>query len=101
MEWEEAVSYPSGTKRKVLRDNGGIRTVLIKLPPGFRMSAHTHIFSEQHFVLEGAYETGGKEYGPGAYQYIPAHTDHGPYTSQDGAVVLVIWDGLGLQGVGV
>jgi anti-sigma factor ChrR (cupin superfamily) len=65
------------------------------------MNAHTHIYGEQHFVLEGKYETGGKEYGPGTYQYIPAHTNHGPYISQTGAVVLVIWEGLELVNVGV
>jgi len=101
MAWEEATSYPRGTERKVLREEGETRVVLLKLPPDFRMNAHTHIYREQHFVLEGGYETGEKEYGPGTYQYIPAHTDHGPYTSKTGAVVLVIWEGLVLQNVGV
>lgn len=101
MKWEEAHSYPSGTMTKVLRNERGMRVILLKLPPGFRMNAHTHIFAEQHFILEGEYEFGGKEYGPGTYQYIPAHTDHGPYTSRDGAVVLVVWEGSDLLDVGV
>jgi anti-sigma factor ChrR (cupin superfamily) len=101
MAWKEDRSYPSGTMTKVLRDEGGMRLMLLKLPPGFRMKAHTHIFSEHHFVLEGEYETGGEEHGPGTFQYIPAHTNHGPYSSRDGAVVLVIWEGLGLLDVGV
>jgi len=101
MAWEDATSYPSGTERKVLREEGGIRVILLKLPPGFRMNEHTHIFGEQHFVLEGEYETAGKSFGPGTFQYIPAHTNHGPYTSEAGAVVLVIWEGLTLGNVGV
>ena len=101
MTWKDAPSYPSGTKTKVLRAEGETRTILLKLPPGFRMSSHTHIYGEQHFVLEGEYETGGKEYGPGTYQHIPAHTNHGPYTSRTGAVVLVIWEGMELMNVGV
>jgi anti-sigma factor ChrR (cupin superfamily) len=101
MVWEDAASDPTGTKTKVLREEGETRAILLKLPAGFRMNAHTHIYGEQHFVLEGKYETGGKEYGPGTYQYIPAHTNHGPYISQTGAVVLVIWEGLELVNVGV
>lgn len=101
MAWEEAASYPSGTETKVLREEGEMRAILLKLPPGFQMNAHTHIFGEQHFVLEGRYETGGKEYGPGTYKYIPAHTNHGPYISHTGAVILVIWEGLELLNVGV
>jgi len=101
MAWEEAASYPSGTERKVLLEVGETRTILLKLPPGFQMSAHTHIFDEQHFILEGEYELAGKTYGPGTYQHIPAHTSHGPYTSQSGALVLVIWEGMTILNVGV
>jgi anti-sigma factor ChrR (cupin superfamily) len=101
MPWEAATGYPTGTERKVLREEGETRTVLLKLPPAFEMSAHTHMFAEQHFILEGEYEVAGEKYGPGTYQYIPAHTNHGPYTSQGGALVLVIWEGLALQNVGV
>ncbi|MCG6956569.1 MAG: cupin domain-containing protein [Gemmatimonadetes bacterium] len=91
MEWIEASSYPEGTTIKVLRDEGEARSVLLKLPPGFRMGAHSHTSCEQHFVLEGRYEAQGEEYGPGAYQCIPAHTNHGPFSSRVGAVVLVVW----------
>ncbi|MGD2151668.1 MAG: cupin domain-containing protein [Gemmatimonadales bacterium] len=89
--WKETSSYPKGTLIKVLRDEGEARSVLLKLPAGFRMEAHSHTCCEQHFVLEGGYETGGVEHGPGTYQCIPAHTDHGPFASRGGAVILVIW----------
>jgi len=91
MAWVEASSYPEGTMMKVLREEGEARSVLLKLPSGFHMGAHSHTGCEQHFVLEGRYETGGEEYGAGAYRCIPAHTDHGPFASREGAVVLVIW----------
>jgi anti-sigma factor ChrR (cupin superfamily) len=91
MAWSEASSYAEGTRMKVLRDEGEARSVLLKLPPGFQMEAHSHICCEQHFVLEGMYQAGGKEYGPGAYRCIPAQTNHGPFSSREGAVVLVIW----------
>jgi anti-sigma factor ChrR (cupin superfamily) len=101
MEWVEAASYPSGTEKKVLREDGEVRTILLKLPPGFRLERHSHLFGEQHFVLRGGYEAGGNTYGPGTYQHVPAHADHGPYSSRDGAEILVVWEGLGLLDVGV
>ena len=89
--WEKVDSYPEGTLRKILWEEGEARSFLLKLPANFRMSAHTHTYSEQHYVLEGSYEAGGKKHGPGTYHYIPAHTDHGPYSSPQGAILLVIW----------
>ena len=93
MDWEEARSYPKGTLIKLLRNEGAARSVLLKLPPGFRMDAHAHTCGEQHFVLEGEYEVGGEEHGSGTYQYVSARTNHGPFTSGEGAVILVVWDG--------
>jgi len=91
MAWEETSSYPQGTMIKVLRDERQARSVLLKLPAGFRMDAHSHTCCEQHFVLEGKYESGGKEHGPGCYRCIPAHAEHGPFSSRTGAVILVLW----------
>ena len=93
MEWDKTDSYPQGTLRKILRNEGGARLFLLKLPANFQMDAHTHAYNEQHFVLEGEYESGGKTYGPGSYHFIPTRTDHGPYTCRNGAVILVIWEG--------
>lgn len=92
MSWEVAEGYPSGTMVKVLRDEGAVRSLLMKIPPGFHMDPHTHTTSEQHFILEGGYETSGWKFGPGSYHFLPAHHLHGPYESRDGAVVLVIWE---------
>ena len=91
MPWVETSSYPEGTEIKVLRDEGDVRSVLLKLAPGFRMGAHSHTCYEQHLVLEGAYETGGQVCNAGTYRCIPPHADHGPFTSRDGAIVLVVW----------
>ena len=92
MEWEESDAYPSGTMVKVLRDEGEVRSLLLKLPADFHLDPHTHTTAEQHFILEGGYQTGGWEFGPGTYHYLPARKLHGPYTSKNGAVVLVIWE---------
>jgi len=93
MGWDDARSYPEGTLIKVLRKEGQAQSVLLKLPSGFRMEDHTHTCCEQHFVLEGEYEVGEVEYGAGTYQCIPPHTNHGPFSSREGALILVIWEG--------
>ena len=92
MEWQTGEGYPSGTLMKVLRDEGEVRSLLLKLPPGFQMDTHTHTTNEQHFILEGGYQTGGWKFGPGTYHFLPARRNHGPYISETGAVVLVIWE---------
>jgi len=92
MPWEAASEYAEGTRIKVLRDHEGRKTVLLDLPPKFRMLEHTHTCIEQHFVLEGQYEMGDRKFGAGSYQMIPPGSTHGPFTSESGAVLLVIWD---------
>ncbi len=90
--WEDAPEYFDGTKRKILRDEDGFRTVLLKLPKGFSMKPHSHLVTEQHFVLKGEYMSDGKLYKEGCYQLFKPGDVHGPYESKNGALVLVIWD---------
>lgn len=94
LHWEEAEGYPSGTQRKVLlwSPANQPRCVLLKLPPGFEMAGHSHVFAEHHYVLEGEYESLGKRYSTGHYRMIPEHTEHGPFRSDTGALVLVVWE---------
>ncbi len=90
--WEDATGYPEGTKRKVLRDENNRKTVLLKLPKGFSMGAHSHITTEQHFVLKGEYSSDGEVYPVGSYQLFSAGDEHGPFKSENGALILVVWD---------
>jgi anti-sigma factor ChrR (cupin superfamily) len=94
MEWKEAQGYPPGTLMKVLRrdEKGEPLTVLLKVGEGFEIEGHSHIGNEQHFVLEGEYESEGRIYQSGSYRLIPRETTHGPFKSQKGAVILVAWD---------
>jgi anti-sigma factor ChrR (cupin superfamily) len=94
LSWEQADGYPSGTQRKVLLRNPGNepKSVLLKLPPGFQMAGHSHVFAEHHYVLEGEYESVGKRYSAGYYRMIPEHTNHGPFRSDTGAVLLIVWE---------
>lgn len=92
LNWEDAINYPKGTKRKILREENGVRTILLKLPKGFTMEPHSHIVPEQNFVLEGEYVCNGKVFSKGSYQMFSPHDEHGPFESKDGALILVVWD---------
>jgi len=94
MKWTDAPGYPEGSKIKILREGGPGKgkTFLRKIKRGFKMEGHSHTAVEQHFVLEGEYESEGKVYKAGAYRLIPKHKAHGPFKSSKGAVILVIWD---------
>ncbi len=58
------------------------------------MNAHSHITAEQHFVVEGSYSSDGENYPVGSYQIFSAHDEHGPFISENGALILIIWDAL-------
>lgn len=92
LNWKDAVEYSNETKKKVLRDENGARTVLLKLPKGFYMAPHSHITTEQDFVLEGEYISNGIKYPVGSYQIFSHGDEHGPFESENGALILVIWD---------
>ena len=94
MKWTEAPGYPEGSKIKILREGGPGegKTFLRKIKRGFKMEGHSHTTLEQHFVLEGGYESEGKVYKAGTYRLIPKHKTHGPFKSSTGAVILVVWD---------
>jgi anti-sigma factor ChrR (cupin superfamily) len=93
--WEEPRGYPAGLKRKILRTgpDGKPRVALIKLEAGFEMEAHSHDLAENHYVLEGMYDSHGKEFPKGSYRYIPKGLSHGPTRSHAGALILVTWEG--------
>jgi hypothetical protein len=94
MKWTDAPGYPEGSKIKILREGGPGegKTFLRKVRKGFKMEGHSHTTLEQHFVLQGEYESEGKIYKGGTYRLIPKHKTHGPFKSSTGAVILVIWD---------
>jgi anti-sigma factor ChrR (cupin superfamily) len=93
--WEKARDYPEGTLLKILRDNEYGKTILLKLPEGFKMPNHSHVVAEQHLVLRGSYITSGKTFAEGSFQIYDPHEEHGPFESENGALVLVIWDAIG------
>ncbi len=93
LKWQIAAEYPTGTEEKVLSMGGSIapRVTMLRLSPGWHMEDHSHRFTELHYVLEGQIESQGKTYPAGTFRVIPKEVEHGPFSSETGAVVLVIW----------
>lgn len=89
--WEMAPEYTSDTRKKVLLDEGGSKIILLRLPQRFNMAPHSHLMSEQHVILKGEYESDGKVYPEGTFRSFTAHQKHGPFKSENGALVLVFW----------
>jgi len=92
--WEPVAGYPAGTYGKDLRrgKDGEPQTVLMKLAAGFNMPAHSHVYVERHYVISGGYQSQGEQFPAGSYRVIPKHQDHGPFRSEQGAEVLVMWE---------
>jgi len=96
LSWQPAPDYPGGAQKKVLSEETATtpRTILLKIPAGWKMDAHSHRFTELHYVLEGEYESDGIVFRSGTFRMIPKEMEHGPFSSEKGAVVLISWCGL-------
>jgi hypothetical protein len=90
-DWQEATEYSAGTRKKVLFDENGMKTIVLRLPKGFSMALHSHLFNEQHYIIEGEYNSNGIVFRKGTHRCFKAHETHGPFESRSGAMVLVIW----------
>jgi len=93
LKWQAAEGYSSGAEEKVLSVGGSVapRTILLKIPPGWSMKAHSHVFTELHYVLEGSYESQGKTFKAGTYSIIPKEVKHGDFATKTGAIILITW----------
>jgi anti-sigma factor ChrR (cupin superfamily) len=90
IDWRTHLNSSSGLSSKILRNSGGAKTLFLKLPKGARIESHKHTKTEQHFIIEGEYETDEKVYGRGSYRLIPAGANHGPVYVKKELVILVI-----------
>jgi len=92
-QWQAARSYPAGAEEKVLAagDSTTPRAIVLKIPPGWSMDAHSHIFAELHYIIDGQYESQDETYPAGTFRLIPEEIEHGPFSTKTGAVILVIW----------
>ncbi len=93
LRWQPAEGYGMGAEEKVLNEGNDVapRAILLKIPPGWRMEAHSHLKAELHYLIEGQYESQGKEFPVGTFCVIPKEVRHGAYSTKSGAVIFVTW----------
>jgi ChrR Cupin-like domain len=94
MTWEKLPEFPGNVNVMTLREEPaqGIKTVLVHLGAGGRISPHSHLGAVQHFVLEGEYASRDKTFPAGMFRLIPPHADMPPISTEQGATVLMIYE---------
>ena len=95
--WEVPPGYPSGLKQKILaghldeENRRGSRTRLLRFDPGaFTTEPFIHEYWEEVFQLSGTLTVGGQTFGPMTYACRPPHVWHGPFSSEEGCLLLEI-----------
>ena len=82
--------FLEGVAIKVLREDAGILSYLLRLQPGAALPAHRHPQDEECIVLEGRLRVGtGTEFGPGAYHLAHGGTLHPRITTETGATLFL------------
>lgn len=82
--------YGDGVQIKVLHENAGILSYLLKLAPGARLEAHRHPVDEECVVLEGLLRVGTQvEVGPGGYHLARAGSLHAGISTEAGATIFL------------
>lgn len=73
-------------------DKTGARTLLVKLPPGWKQAPGYHSADLEMFVVDGGIRIGDKPMGRYSYAYYPAGYAHS-FSTEKGATVLEFWSG--------
>lgn len=73
-------------------DSSGARTLITRLPAGWKHPMGYHNTNEEIFLLSGDLTIGGKKMSKYSYAYYPAGYAHGPAFSENGATLLDWWD---------
>ena len=70
----------------------GARTILVRLPPGWKQPPGYHSVDLEMFVVEGGVSIGDRPMGRYSYAYYPAGYSHS-FGTEEGATVLQFWGG--------
>jgi quercetin dioxygenase-like cupin family protein len=78
-----------GIERKVLHEEAGVMSYLLKFAPGAVLPAHRHPVDEECVVLEGTIRIGSLILGPGGYHRVRHDILDADSTSDEGCVVFL------------
>lgn len=82
--------FLDGVAIKVLREDAGVLSYLLRLAPGASLPAHRHPLDEECVVLEGRLRVGSTtEVGPGGYHLAHRGALHAAISSATGATVFL------------
>jgi anti-sigma factor ChrR (cupin superfamily) len=82
--------FGEGVQIKVLREQTGVMSYLLRLAPGARLPAHRHPMDEECVVLEGTLRVGTRiEIGPGGYHLAHQGALHAPVSTLGGATIFL------------
>lgn len=78
-----------GIDRKVLHEQDGVMSYLLRFAPGAVLPAHRHPVDEECVVLEGTLRIGSLVLGPGGYHRVPHDVLDADSSSDDGCVIFL------------
>lgn len=86
--WRERSS--SIREYKLLDDQQGYKTRLLRLAGNTAVPEHTHEGSEYTLCLQGGFVDAGREYWPGDVSVADGEVDHAPVAVADGCTCLIV-----------
>jgi quercetin dioxygenase-like cupin family protein len=82
--------FLEGVAVKILREQSGVLSYLLRLEPGAALPPHRHPNDEECVVLEGRLQVGSKiEIGPGGYHLAHGGALHATIRSESGATIFL------------
>ena len=89
LEWVDG-PYPKTTMKIFPSAPGsGTYTILLRVPAGAALERHEEPLNEVFYILNGTASIDDKPYGEGTYFFTPAGTEHGPFKTDEGCLILV------------
>ncbi len=82
--------FVRGVTLKVLHEQGGVLSYLLRLEPGARLPPHRHPIDEECIVIQGRLQLGTHtEIGPGGYHLAHRGALHPSITAPEGATIFL------------
>jgi hypothetical protein len=89
LSWQPCASRPDTAMKRLSRDKQtGALSAILRYPAGWRAAAGALAVDEEFFVLDGALNHGGTEYGADCYAFWPRFFPRQAISAPSGATVL-------------